>query len=256
MVCRFVAFLSLAIVILALGIENLQGLGLSSNWDHGLGTVDPNAVFTSTNTSGDGGGLMKDIIIVNLPQLLLSILYFQYNGLFTSMLAGCEWTRFGNRRKLLRVSKPTQQQRSTYWLSLPWRYSLPLMGLSATMHWLLSRSLFLVRILVHDFNNEPEPKRNISACGYSPLAILLVIIMLILMIGIVVAFGFRRLPTVSPMVAPMSWAISAACHDDDPGAAWKPVKWGVAGITSPCGVGRLCLSSKEVELPAEGHLYV
>lgn len=50
------------------------------------------------------------------------------------------------RKKPLRVTAPQGQQRSTYYLHLPYRYSVPLIVTSALLHWLVSQSIFLVRI--------------------------------------------------------------------------------------------------------------
>src|SRR3954447_4517194 len=66
----------------------------------------------------------------------------------------------------------------TYWLQLPWSYSMPLIILAGVLHWLVGRSLFLVRIAVYGWNSARESWRDISACGYSPLAILLVMLLL------------------------------------------------------------------------------
>lgn len=57
-----------------------------------------------------------------------------------------EWAQFASTRRTLRVSKPQGQQRSTYWLQLPYRYSVPLMGAMVLLHWLMSRGLFLASI--------------------------------------------------------------------------------------------------------------
>lgn len=42
-------------------------------------------------------------------------------------------------RKGLRVTQPHGYQRSSYFLQLPYRWSLPLIVISGTLHWLLSR---------------------------------------------------------------------------------------------------------------------
>src|SRR3954447_13322803 len=51
--------------------------------------------------------MIRDVVIINTPQLLLSVLYFIYNSIFTSMLSGHEWNRFATRRKALRVIRPS-----------------------------------------------------------------------------------------------------------------------------------------------------
>jgi hypothetical protein len=71
------------------------------------------------------------------------------------------------------------------------------------MHFLVSRSLFLVRILVFDYNSLPEPSENISACGFSPLAILVVIIALLVMMVFLLVCSLRALP----LGAPVQWSL-------------------------------------------------
>lgn len=71
----------------------------------------------------------------NSPQLVLSFCYFAINSECTSMAAAYEWNKFGSSRKGLRVSAPLGEQRSTYFLQLPLRFSLPLMAISGGLHW-------------------------------------------------------------------------------------------------------------------------
>jgi hypothetical protein len=255
---RYMGILASALLIFSIGIRNLKGLGLGGLWKQGLGSIDPNAVFTSSNVAGNSAGILQDTVLVNLPQLLLSILYFLFNGMFTCMMAGREWSLFGSQRMTLRVSSPRHQQRSTYWLQLPWTYSIPLIALSSVIHWLVSRSLFLVRILVFDHNNVPEPDRNVLACGYSPLAILVVIAALLVMMIILLVCSRRPLPPGAPIVGTCSWAISAACHrpSGDADAAFKAVKWGVTEPGSVDRPGHCCLTSHEVQRPVIDCLYM
>ena len=111
----------------------------------GLGTVSVQTIiFWSLPNSGTVG-LLSNVLIANLPQLILSIAYFTYNGLFTSMLAGLEWSQMAWQKKGLRVSQnPQGEQRSSYFLQLPYRYAIPLLGFSAVMHWLVSRGALIL----------------------------------------------------------------------------------------------------------------
>ena len=95
-------------------------------WSLGFGTVDTNAVLDISPN------LLPMVLLANTPQLLLTFLYFLYNSMYTCMLAASEWSQFAVHRKGLRVSSPDKDQRSTYWLQLPWLYSLPL-GISAAI---------------------------------------------------------------------------------------------------------------------------
>ena len=46
-------------------------------------------------------------------------------------------------RKTLRVSAPEGIQRSSYFVSMPWRYGIPLISAMSILHWLASQSVFV-----------------------------------------------------------------------------------------------------------------
>ena len=60
-------------------------------------------------------------MLVNTPQLILSLLYFAYNSIVTSVFLSRELCHFAYERKGLRVSLPEPEgaQRNTYFLSIP-----------------------------------------------------------------------------------------------------------------------------------------
>ena len=194
-------------------------------------------------------------ILANLPQLLVSYVYITINNIFTCMLAGREWMQFATHQQPLRVTSPIGQQRSTYWLQLPYHYSLPLLAISSILGWLASQSLFVVRVAVRDENQFLPPGYSILTCGYSPGAIALTIIVGGVFAVATIATGFRRYPVGMPLSATCSGAISAACHPlaDDVDAAVLPVQWGVVSIKD--GVGHCCFSSKLVAPPIPGQRY-
>jgi len=120
----------------------------------------------------------------NSWQVAVSLLYVRYNALVTTCLVGEEWSRFAcssptpgtirdkeaggkwtsylgslqrpvarrSRRvgppsrvkKALRVSAPEGIQRSSYFVSMPWRYGIPLIAGTSILHWLISQSLFVI----------------------------------------------------------------------------------------------------------------
>ena len=168
--------------------------------------------------------------MANVPQLVLSLLYFAYNGLWTCILLVEEWIGYCSERKPLRVTSRTGLQRSTYRLQLPYRYGVPLMTVSAVLHWLVSQSIFPIILETYSYSGilRTEGLARVS-CEYSPLATLVTIIFGSLVLLAVVAFGFRRYAKVGiPLAGSCSAAISAACHpppgDDRPSI--KAVKWG------------------------------
>ena len=199
--------------------------------------------------------LVAAAVLSNLPQLLISYVYITFNTLFTCMLAGREWMQFAAHRKPLRVTSPIGEQQSTYWLQLPYHYSLPLLALSSVLSWLASQSLFVVRVAVRDERQLLPPGYVISTCGYSPGAIVLTMIVGGVIVLATIATGLRRYPTGMPLSATCSGGISAACHPpaDDVDTAYLPVQWGV--VSKQNGVGHCSFSSQLVAPPIPGHRY-
>ena len=178
------------------------------------------------------GKLVANILIANSPQLLLSCLYFAYNGLWTYMLVSQEWLSYAQEKKGLRVTSPRGKQRSTYTLQLPYRYGIPLMIISGLLHWLVSQSIYLLDIDAYNFYNEINTTDSLKICGFSPEAILVTIIVGSVALIFGLANGFRRYPATSmPVATSNSAVISAACHPppSDDEAYLKAIQWGVCG---------------------------
>jgi hypothetical protein len=139
-----------------------------------------------------------------------------------------EYDDYATQRKPLRVSWPRGQQRSTYYLSLPYRYSAPLLVFSVLMHWLLSQSIFFVNVQAYDVHDRPDPSSSTRGCGYSPIAIFICILVSGVALLSLSGLSYRRLKSRMPLATHCSAAISAACHPppDDRDTALKPVMWG------------------------------
>lgn len=274
----YISLLGATITILYFALSHLRAVGLPDIWTQGIGAINPNSIFDilSTSTSSESlapseqpsriqppasnsQSILTSAVITNLPQLLFSFFYYIYNGIFTCMMSGYEWGRFANKDqpRTLRVSQPQGQQRSTYWLSLPWKFSLPLICVSALMHWLVSRSLFLVHIDVYNYAGQWEEGRSISNCGFSALAMVLVLMLIFVMLLAMVLISVKRIPANIPVVGTCSWAISGACHDigGEEDVALKPLIWGVTeksmgggsdGYEKP---GHCSITSREVDGP-------
>ncbi len=85
-------------------------------------------------------------------QMIISSLYIPYNSLLTCMTVAEEWSGYSEERKTLRVAHPKGIQRSTYWVSMPMKYGIPLMAANSTLHWLISQSMFLVNVTTFHFS--------------------------------------------------------------------------------------------------------
>lgn len=237
--------------------------------DYGFGEVRPE---TFLDAPGFPTTVIGIALVANSPQVILSVLYFSYNGLFTTMLLGHEWISYAHKRKGLRVSrKPKGFQRSTYFLQLPYRYSVPLNLLGVALHWMISQSIFLVAVDFYDALGEQpghlmerfeqETSSSARRCGYSPIAMISVIAVGAVMIATIIGFGFLPYKRGMPLAGSCSMAISAACHprkDDGSGSdapCWEQkLRWGVYETTED-GVGHCAFSSEVVEPLHKGQFY-
>ncbi|EFR01229.1 hypothetical protein MGYG_04233 [Nannizzia gypsea CBS 118893] len=249
----------------------LLGIGLSTMssktgiWAAGLQALDFRTLISANFWPTS---LISNTLIANLPQLVYSIIYFAYNGILTTMAMSAEWSKYATQRKGLRVSAaPRIAQRSKYFLSLPYRYAIPLMAASSILHWLISQSLFLVGVEAYDQNLQRDPASDISVCGYSPTAIVCSISLGMAMVCCLVGLGFKRFKSGMPVVGSCSLAIAAACfpnpsiHDPEQqagstsDAACFPLKWGVVPWNER-STGHCAFSSREVTMPIDGNLYL
>ncbi|KAF2969729.1 hypothetical protein GQX73_g3813 [Xylaria multiplex] len=164
--------------------------------------------------------LLTGILAANSPQLLLSASYLAYNNLFTRLQMAQEWAMYGRDYYPLRVTDPQGMQRSTYRLQLPYKYSLPLIALSAFLHFLISNTLYVIVSLggylrvghPHDFDQPGLPEDTAVRLGYSPISLLVVPIVATILITIPIILSFKKLPANMIIVGSNSLSISAACH--------------------------------------------
>ncbi|PUU77989.1 hypothetical protein B9Z19DRAFT_1108550 [Tuber borchii] len=197
------------------------------------------------------------ILLVNLPQTILSFLYLTYNSLFTCMLMGHEWSLFGQSHRTLRVTSPRPGQRSTYWLQMPYTYAIPLMALSGLLHWMTSQSLFLVLI---EMSQPSEAIQRVTSLGYSCIAVIFVLTLGILAFVTAAWVGYKQLSAEITTVGNCSAAISAACHTSEvhpEEIVGKKIRWGDVGSEPYLGIRHLTFSSEEgVRKPVFGETYL
>jgi hypothetical protein len=252
----------------------------------GFQSVDPRTLVQSYIASQGIAAILSNVVVANTPQVIISFVYFSYNAAMTSMLLAHEWSSFFSRAKSLRVSSsPHGLQRSTYFLQLPYRYALPLLSFSVLLHWLASQSLSVVSVEVYNMFGEHNARSCNSIdpsylhsdgevlntmdtyCGqdfitmaYSPLAILLSLIVAVILAIAIFALGWKRLNP-APVVGSCSIAIAASCHArPDEQVPWeKKLKWGAFTTQSDMqyfGMAHCGLSSCVVEEPVVGTLYL
>jgi hypothetical protein len=100
-------------------------------------------------------------------------------------------------------------QRSTHWLGLPYPYTVFMLLVSVTLHWLMSESLFLANIR---FFYNGETAESVYRTGYSYIGIVCTIIAGSVVILVGVVMSLRRYEAGMPLVRSSSAAIVAACY--------------------------------------------
>ncbi len=175
--CRCVLVLGFATFLLGRAYISLRhrniDTSISTFWGLGFGGLTPYTYIVLGLPHTDPAGLISNVLIANLPQFILSILYIFYNSTLSCFLVQREFSRLYNIRKPLRVSEPEGIQRSSYFISLPLRYGIPLYVTSGILHWLISQSLFLARITAYLPDGTVDQNSTFSTCGYSPIAIII-----------------------------------------------------------------------------------
>jgi len=251
--------------LLAWGVSEIVGpKSPRSLLSLGLGAINPSTFIRWKLPSNGASAILSNVLVANAPQFILSLLYFAYNGLFTSMSLATEWATKAVSFKGLRVSsRPLGAQRSTYFLQLPYSFALPLMLTSGTLHWLISQSIFLVSVDAYMLMSHSSISRveesDYMTCGFSPVAMVSVSVVGMLMMLAAFVSGAVSLPSGMPVAGSCSAAIAAACHPEGSGEersemAFRSVRWGA--VPSGMGeVGHCSFTSREVEEPAHGHLY-
>ncbi|EIT80208.1 hypothetical protein AO1008_05070 [Aspergillus oryzae 100-8] len=193
---------------------NPQGL-----WDYESNVKGTGAFVLGTVSE------MQGVVTANSVQLLVTVGYYFYNSVLTSMLASAEYSSYGTDRKPLRVTWPVKgsQQRSTYWLSVPYKYGIPVM------------ILFMV---IHCLDDQPLYGEKFSSLGASVLPMFIAGLVGLVLFILLLCLAFRRLKSTIPLAGSCSAAISAACHPPEDvcnaTAAHGELLWGETSLPRDC----------------------
>ncbi|RKK68116.1 hypothetical protein BFJ69_g13911 [Fusarium oxysporum] len=169
------------------------------------------------------GDFVRLVLLANIPQLILSISYLQFNSLITKIFMAKEWAQMSTEYRPLRVTEPQGDQVSTYRLQLPYRWGVPCILASVLLHWLASSSCYVFMAdggFYGSIMGSPTTSANsmglsgfgFIAVGYSTIAIMVAIVVFAVVICVPLLLSMRRLPGDMVIVGSKSLAIAAACH--------------------------------------------
>lgn len=244
-----------------IGPSRIWSQGFKPSWE----MVIYNGWGKKNNNLSD---FMTNVLIANSFQVGLSFLYLFYNNILTRQLLADEWVRFVQveGKKPLRVSAPVGMQRSSYSLTLPFKYSIPLMVASILMHWLISQSIFLVQTSAYDPgpNGGHNPAFDVSARGYSILGTILAISTGFVLVLVIIVHAWVRkyqgMPSGFQRMATDSAAISLMClrPEGDTEAHLFPVRIGaVADQGAGSKMKRIAFSTDiDMEKPEDNGQYL
>jgi hypothetical protein len=242
----FAAGILLGLTMLCFALIHLRRLHISikpsSLAAHGLGRTRPHSIvggllsFPNKADKRINSVRAAHVIVANSFQVMISFLYLFYNNILTRQVVAEEMLRFLRKRKGLRVSSPTNiTQRSSHFLSLPWKYAAFQMGAFMVLHWLVSQSIFTVQTRAHSPGPDGPRKPNVdtSRLGFSTIGIILSVGLGGVLTCALVLNSYRSysiaVPEGFPLMATNSAAIEANCYGpvEDEDAYLYPVQLGV-----------------------------
>lgn len=193
--------------------------------------------------------------VANSPQFVLAFFWVIYSSLFGAMALADDWARFAKDAspQTMMVSSPRGAQRGLWFFGMPFWSGIVLFALQTLTHFLVSRSIFPVRVQGFDYEGNMDPESLVSTITTSPVAMLCFFFITIFLLLVVIRAGWTVLPSAVPVAATCSAAISAACHPvvRREGMEYGVLKWGVVVE------GRCSLASSEDILgwPEVGRVY-
>ncbi|EPS44867.1 hypothetical protein H072_1138 [Dactylellina haptotyla CBS 200.50] len=151
------------------------------------------------------------ILQINMPQLIISLIYILINATLTIVCMNEEFIRYGRRPGPLRLTEPKGKQKGTYFLSLPFRYAIPLQVIFTLLPWLFPQGLFYKRISFYDWFGRTNTSPSVSGIFARAGPIQIFFILFLAMILFLFFLAWTKYPGGAPIVGTSTAAISAAC---------------------------------------------
>ena len=174
------------------------------------------------------GNILSITAAANVPQFILAVMWMLYMDIYSSMAYARDWSRFEYQPQTLMVTDPGGQQRTVWIMGLPWFQGTFLTLMQTLMHYLLSQSIFPVRIQAYDAHGAVDPEHLVSNIGYSPIAMFVTMIICSLLFVLLLWVGKWPMPSSMPIAGTCSASISAACHPTtrSDGMVYGYLRWG------------------------------
>ncbi|KAK8139270.1 hypothetical protein PG984_002650 [Apiospora sp. TS-2023a] len=208
-------------------------------------------------------------ILASVPQLLIAVLYLTTNSLLTTYWLSQEMSFFAVAPQPLRVSAdPASHQITSLYLTLPRPISWVLYIMFIAMSFVLSQAVFPAIVST---GTARVNGTEIVGIGFSTLALLILLALLVILMVGILALGLRRAPAATyadgvqkgnPLAmrgGSCSAVISSKCHPapGEPERSWRlPLSYGV--VVDAVGaqqVGHCAFSGVSVGAVDAGKIY-
>ncbi|KAI4102204.1 MAG: hypothetical protein LQ339_004728 [Xanthoria mediterranea] len=250
LVSKALATIITATIFLATGITGLKNRNFPTDvhslMSMGFGAVHPKALVGFITPSPSAKSLYLSVGFSNLWQFVISLLYLAYNAVLTAMLVANEWDEFGKTRKTLRLTSPQGHQRSSYFISVPLKYGLPVLVAFGALHYTISQSVFVVYLVRFLSNGEEDVGHRSATSGYSCFGIIASLGLGFVLLLLLILAGFLgKYQNGTLLASTCSAAISAACHrpSRDTQAHIFQLQWGVVSRNPQTHVGHCCFTT-------------
>lgn len=200
--------------------------------DFDFGQVNILALARVTADNTGSSEIVPNLLVANIPQVAFSLLYMLHSNAWAKIYMAVEFDKYRQRPTGLRVSDVRRgAQRKSRFFDLPIIWTLSIIATSATLHWLTSQALFLVRIDGIDSHGDVDPNDQLTRLGYNCRAIVALICVLLVVAVVTFCISWFRKFEIGLGEVGNSLIISAACH---PPPSWnenadmgtKEISWG------------------------------
>jgi len=170
-------------------------------------------------------------LLANIPQIDVSLLYYLLNDTLARMLIAADYNEYAISRRPLRVSFSHGEQRLTFYLTIPYRYSVPFSLAFTLIHCFASVGIFYVQILPYGIYGHPIYSAIVMTCSVDTIPLQIPMFLAIAMFFVVAFLGAKKFKS---QTMP---------------AAFKAVIWGALERSDSEEHLHWSLSSKEVDPP-------
>ncbi|KAF4628300.1 hypothetical protein G7Y89_g9848 [Cudoniella acicularis] len=130
--------------------ENSRGIDFNSLWNNGFGTISTTSLLSPPLHSTGTSPVPRLSILTNLPQVVLSILFFLYTSLLTTMVSYTTYNR----------PSPTVEELAKPAHRLPLHYTILISAFGVVTHWMASQAFFMASVQVLEY----PPRNNDGGC--------------------------------------------------------------------------------------------